>query len=640
MTDDLYERWGTQPGRHMSTRKKILISVCAGFIAILVLVSIMAVTILTTIDINAATQNFVSELSEKFNGTITFDSVQLKIFPIPHLEMQKVNFGKTDQIDITIKRLSLHPRLSSLILGKMALSKLKMNTLTASIYFDGIIDENRSPEQGVSPSALKKQVDRWLIILADKLPGLTIDIRNGKIDLTDRKQHHFDLSQIYAIFKLPPEIISFNVTCRSSLWKHADLSGWLDTRSYRSAGRLDWVDLKLQNIPESLFPATTFSVFSFSSDLHLTYNAKNASEFSGEIHASFPDISFKNKDLKTVVINCDVLEGSFEITKNRTLVNLATFSTPFADLKGKFQADEIDPTVSLSIEGSIRDAAQAREVALFLAGKYRVTQKICDIIRSGSIPHFSFLDKADSVKGLKKVNNILIKGKMTDGAIIPPKSHLNLTEVSGDVVLSGGFLQGKNLKGRLGNSFGREGKFSIGMMGPEAPFHLETMVEADVSQIPPILKQFSKNEGLSREMELLKHTRGHAFGKLVLGDQKKQIKPKIEVYHFSFETDYDRIPLTLKLTGENFSYHDKRIDINTISGTVGQSALTDVAAMFNWYDIPLMSCRGRSLRVNAGEIYPWFMSLKGPGRIFADNREFNGLIDFSEPVVKGSLVST
>lgn len=108
-----------------------------------------------------------------------------------------------------------------------------------------------------------------------------------------------------------------------------------------------------------------------------------------------------------------------------------------------------------------------------------------------------------TVKG-QSVSLMVIQGQMQNGEISIPNIQFDLTDTAGEVVIARGILQGQNLKARLGNSTGQNGKLKLGLVGDVAPFHLETDVRADLSQLPPILKRLVDDQNFQRELDLLK----------------------------------------------------------------------------------------------------------------------------------------
>ena len=74
---------------------------------------------------------------------------------------------------------------------------------------------------------------------------------------------------------------------------------------------------------------------------------------------------------------------------------------------------------------------------------------------------------------LGMLDNIVIKGRMTQGKIFIPGAELNLDDVIGDAHISEGILHGANLEAQMGNSGGRNGKMTLGLNKDLAPFQLK-----------------------------------------------------------------------------------------------------------------------------------------------------------------------
>jgi hypothetical protein len=113
-------------------------------------------------------------------------------------------------------------------------------------------------------------------------------------------------------------------------------------------------------------------------------------------------------------------------------------------------------------------------------------------VKGGKVPLITFNAQGSSVTDLRKTENILIKGNIVEGKIFVPKAHLYFEDVSGDVVISQGVLEGRNLEAQLENAHGREGTLRLGLKGKDAPLHLETMMEVHLSQVPPLLRRYMK----------------------------------------------------------------------------------------------------------------------------------------------------
>ena len=65
-------------------------------------------------------------------------------------------------------------------------------------------------------------------------------------------------------------------------------------------------------------------------------------------------------------------------------------------------------------------------------------------------------------------------------------------------------------------------------------FHLDIMVDADLVQLPPVLKRLVKNNSFIKQLDLIKDLKGKATGRLVLGASTAVIKNGCECLKISY----------------------------------------------------------------------------------------------------------
>ena len=167
-------------------------------------------------------------------------------------------------------------------------------------------------------------------------------------------------------------------------------------------------------------------------------------------------------------------------------------------------------------------------MVLALAGKNEDVKDIFDIVKGGSVPLITLKAQGNSLSDLGDMDKMVIRGQMQDGEISIPDIQFDLTDAAGEVVIARGILEGQNLQARLGNSLGQNGKLKLGLIGDVAPFHLETDLRADLSQLPPILKRLVDDKDFQKELALLKELKGSADGKLVLGEDTDNVKVTVD----------------------------------------------------------------------------------------------------------------
>lgn len=313
------------------------------------------------------------------------------------------------------------------------------------------------------------------------------------------------------------------------------------------------------------------------------------------------------------VVTASGLAARFFHDEDKTSLSFSALKFDYPDLTvaGKLSIDHHAGIISLLLDGRDVDVKSTREAALALAGNVPVTHKIFRILKGGDVPSIIFNSKGNSFSDLKKMKNIEIKGGISRGEIFIPAADLNLEAVKGDVVITDGILEGSNLGAKLHNSSGQEATLKIGLGGDDAPFHLDAMVQADLTELRPILKRLVKNKVFVNELSRIENIKGEVFGRLVLGDSLKSIKARVDATKVKLSAKYRRIPYTLEINADNFHYDRSGIRLKNLDGKVGKSSVSDFNFHVNLLNAPLLEIVSGKASIFMDETYPWFSKLTG-----------------------------
>ena len=221
------------------------------------------------------------------------------------------------------------------------------------------------------------------------------------------------------------------------------------------------------------------------------------------------------------------------------------------------------PLVTLQVNGSQIDVASMRRVALALSAKNPVVTTLFDIVKDGSIQSITLNAQGESFKDLWDPDNMEIQGEVQEGAIHIPAIQSDIKDVSGKFVISHGILEGTNLQARLGNSRGKNGELRLGLMKDVAPFHLQTDLRADLSQLPSMLKHVVKQRDLLEELALFTKVKGSAKGKLLLDEVAGKMKLKVDASDVHLSADYARLSHPFQFTAARVNYDDRQIAIKS-----------------------------------------------------------------------------
>ncbi len=306
--------------------------------------------------------------------------------------------------------------------------------------------------------------------------------------------------------------------------------------------------------------------------------------------------------------------------------------------KAESPDNQSSPLVSLEIEGKSVNVDATREATLTLAGDTSIIRNIFGVLQGGKAPWITFKAQGNHMADLKKKENIVIAGSMTEGKLSIPKVDLDLEEVSGEAVISEGVLHGSNLEARYGHSLGKNGTLTLGLAGKEASLRLDIEMEADLAELPAFLKKQIKNKTFVEEIGLIDEFRGHGTGRLLLGESLASIKTRVTVSSFNLSAKYRRIPYPLKLGGGRFSYDENGIHVESLNGSIGRSSFSGVFAGLKWGPPAYLELRAAGTKLLLKEIYAWLTSYETVRARLSDLQSVKGLVALSALSLKGPLL--
>ena len=296
------------------------------------------------------------------------------------------------------------------------------------------------------------------------------------------------------------------------------------------------------------------------------------------------------------------------------------------------------PKVNLELTGTDVDIGSTRKAVMDLAGKIPVVNELFKIVKGGKVPLIQLTSHGNSMEELGKLENIFINSNITGGEIFIPKVDLNLTDVAGDVTISKGVLKGKNLKARMETSTCHNGSLELGLEGKDALFHLDLTLDADLAQLPPILKRVVHNKAFIKENSLVDNVKGKATGRLVLGESFASINVFVDVSQFSLSANYRRLPHPLKINSGQYFLKGNTTSITNASGSIGNSSFTNVSSQTNWDGIPYLKITSGRAKIDSKEIYPWMLSSKMISGKLRDLKNVKGFLALSSIRLNGPFL--
>ena len=579
--------------------------------------------------------------SDDLGGSLGYQKIDIAWFPRPHAVVQGVAFSLSVGVSGTMTSLQIYPKILPLFWGDFHLARLTAIEPEYSIR----LPNRRSGETDSAGTfnlsrTLKDVHDHLLAFPEFTLSNIRMQLRDGSVDIWEADRHHFRFYDIQASYIRPGHKTKFSISCKSNLWHDITIGGWLDAAKFTGRGNIRLAAFQPPGISRYFFPDTALKIEEAQANLVIDFELNGPEWLHVNVEGSVPYLKISSQS-RQLELKDNTIKGAFHLDRNETQIAFEKLSvrSPRINLAGKLGFDKIQSRFLLEIEGREFQVDPIRKLALKLGENSRVIREVFNIIRGGHIPQVTVSSHGSGIEELSDLDNIVVHGEMRDGNIYIPEVELNLNRVEGKAVISNGILQGYDLKAKMGDSLGQNGKLKLGLNEMISPFHLDIMVQADLAQLPPVLKRVVRNEDFIRELALVEDVSGNAFGNLVIGIDHKQLQIKVEATEAYLTASYQRIPYPLKIDGGLFFFDGLQFGFSNFDVAIGNSLFSHLSCSLKWQKTTELKLGSETAILDMEQIYPWLASL---GRIRDDLRDIKsakGFIKVETMSLSGPLLS-
>jgi hypothetical protein len=584
-------------------------------------------------------ENIENTISKKIGGEIKYRRLDLSYFPRPHVVVHKVEILIPDSFTIKMHRMKVYPKILPLFLGSLEVGVVSLEYADYFMKLPQISREASQPEQLASFDDIIKAISKAIRGLPEfKLPELKLRVEYGKINLVDPFGRKFKLSEVQADYQRRPNKLDFSIRCKSNLWDQIVVNGFLNPLDFKGQGHIRLSRFRPQALMAYLLHDSALQVTDVKSNLTLDVRLDGTGNLEAVVDGVLPMLALSRGE-EQLLIEGGRIQGTVQIGDKTVGISLTQLELEYPRLEatGMFSYDENRQDIQLAINGSRIDAASVRRVALGLLGESKTTRNIFKIIRGGYVPWMTVRIRGRRIAELGLLDNIVIKGRMTKGKIFIPGAQLNLDDVIGDAHISEGILRGANLAAQMGNSGGRKGEMTLGLNKDLAPFQLKIDVNADLSQLPPVLGRVVRNKDFLKELALIRDVKGTATGVLTLGDDLASLNAEVEASNIHLTAHYKRVPYAVKIDGGHFNYGGTRLVFDNFNAAMGKSSIRRVAGDVNWAKAPVLSARSGRALFHFADISPLIFSYKNISTALDRFKPISGSLAFERMAVSSPV---
>ena len=623
----------------MSKRKNIF-----GWLAKCLLVSIFLIVVVMVftprlINLKMVKENIKEKISTDVGGRMTYRTLKLSYFPRPHVVIQKAQISIPDSFTIDIQWMRVYPKLLPLLRGRLEFAVVRLDYADYSMKLPQIKEAARPPKPVSSFDNMLRAFKKAVGGLPEfKLPDLNLRIKNGRVNLIDPSGRKFMLREVQAAYVRSRDKLDFSIKCKSNLWEQINVNGSLDPSDFKGKGRISLARFRPQALTAYLFPDSAIQISETRANVNIDFAADGTGKIKADVNGAVPVLELLYNREK-LVIEGSRFKGALEVDQQKIRATISEFGLdyPRLNLAGMFSYDEMLPEIQFSLDGSHIDADSVRQVALKLAGQSEIIQILFNVIRGGHVPWMTVGVRGRTMADFGKMDNISIEGRMTRGKIYIPGAKLDLVDVFGDAMITGGILYGNNLKARFGNSHGHDGNMTLGFNNNLEPFHLNIGVKADLSQLPPVLNRIIPDKDFLAELARVKELKGTADGRLILGENLRELGARVEVSRARLTANYTRIPYPIKMDGGHFLYEGSRIEVDDFNAAVGRSSFPRLSAAIDWSRTPGLEAETRKAKLDAEQLFAWLGSFAAIKKSLAGIDAIKGDISVQSIAIKGPM---
>ncbi len=610
----------------MKPEHRFFIAIVLGSVAVLALLAHILLPVF--IDSDALKSAIEKALLGGTAGQVSYRNLTVGLLPYPNLSVTRARISIPGEAEGSIQKVTVAPRILPLLSGKIQIRSLSLDRPVFRVHLP---EEDEEP---LTRDALERKLRNVLGLLSARVPRASLSISGGDIELYRTKKRLVALRDMDADLRLPPEYLTIRLSCKPEPSGQVVLDLRLNAQDLSAEGHLSATDIPYHDMLKDHLPSGRWKIGRATGDVEVKFSSKGMQAVTAVITAKNPHLDLTGGE-EGVTIRGIILRSAVHVSGDDVSVTVdeLDLQEPSLRVAGRLISDAQGSRLELN--GADVDVQAVRTAALSLAADVPATQNIFRILRGGQVPRISFKTDGPSISALGATENIWIEGSLRNGKISVPDAKLDMDEVNGEALISGGILKGTKLRARLGTALGSDGTLRLGLKGEDAPFHLDIRVETGMTELHARLMQFARDPAFRQELTLIRPLSGKVRGRLILGDSLLTMEPVVHAEAFDVAAAYDRVPYALAAQGDTVSYTGKSLTVGNVKASIGKSSFSGVSATFGLSGKKAFSLSTGPSSVSCSEIFRWIsaewakdLPVKNlTGRIRIDEGHVEGEID-------------
>jgi hypothetical protein len=622
----------------MKLPKKRYILPLLGLAGLFIFLVTIATLLPRIIPLDSVKRNIETRLSDLAGGKITYADASLTYAPWPRLVFRKSTIEIPGKMSGTIDSLVVIPKLIPLFSGNIEIKSL--SATTPHLLLELPPETAGTPLQSFSPRDSAGLVAAVIMRLSNSVKqSVVIRVTDGKIEIVKASQPVLAYRDIEGELSFSPHRVRMEVTFGADQDEKIGFNFDFDPVELSGQSRLELKRFFPEKIHTFFFPHSGLHFGDSRLDLQFDVLVEKGEKISGSISGELPLLTLSRGE-ETHPFGEGNFNTTFAIEKDRIELNLSelNLARPTLNLTGSFLSDNTASEHRWEIAATDLNLSESGKSARFLMGHVPLVQTLCTVLPEGWVRKIDVKDIASSPADLRKAGNLSIHGFLEHGTVYIPPADLTLTEATGWVDVHDGILEGKDLHAQLGKAKGH-GAYRMKLSEEKTPFFLDTAVEADLSELPPLLHRLVDNKIFKQEMSGISNAQGAAEGSLIIDHTDAGTAVKVDVSRFNLSGRYSRIPYPVTITDGTFRYDTDGIRVDQLRGSIGASDFSGLNAHVGTSSPFQLDITADALGADTAQVHSWLTRYDTLAPLLKPYEPVTGFISATSLSLKGPALA-
>lgn len=588
---------------------------------------------LRMVDVPAVQARLEREVSQLAQGTVTWDSLELRLYPLPHgvlrgahVDMPGVVRGGVDTVEVDLG-------LGALLTGQVRIDRVRLVRPKVSLVI------TPSPTPRPLPTDVLAAYRQAMAPVVDAVrkfaPALAVSIEDATLEIAGPGLPAPVSLRLAAEGRTDSSGIALAVTMAGPLLTSARVHASVAFADLAASASVDVRGLKPQPFLDRWLVGLPIGVQCPGGDLRIDAKTDGKLTIAATVDATLPAASLARSEagveLSPVRVQASATALGRDVDIVLTTLQLGDI-VPVASARLRFSG--MGESAAASAEIPAVDLLRARDVALlFIEDGHPVRQTI-ERVRGGRATALRATATAPTLGGLVDASTFAVGLQVEDGAYLAPAIEREVTAIAGRVDWSGGALAVRGTTGRLDAATVTDASFDYRLDTDD--MNIASAYDLDLAKtlvlVRPLLDA-AQRSALARITAL----KGRATGTFGLALPPGSWKADVTILRSDASLRIREVPWPVTLSAGRVTVAPGRVEVTGARGKVGRSTFDAVGVDLGLRGPAIVDGARGSVRLVLDEVYPWLRDQKGIADALRDLPAITGAADVTVDRIAGRL---